>query len=426
MIHYHVYSQTDIGKKRDHNEDSFLVEEKCNLFVIADGMGGHAAGEVASANAVKEIKKVILDNFSLITSYQEDPISQKRWAVRELVEKAVQSANLRIYQLSRIDPAQKKMGTTVSCLLLLENHGILGHVGDSRIYLVREGTIHQLTEDHSLVNQYLKQGRITEEEAQVSPYQNVLTRAVGVQEWVNVDLVDFELEQNDRFVLTSDGLTGYVNDEELLTYMSNDKLDTITTELIDLANERGGKDNITAILIDVDRISIEETITPATQKINSLKTIPLFQKLTYQQFTQVANILHEVKYNSGETIIAEGDAADTFYICIDGRVKVLKGNTTITELKPGDYFGEMSLVDNETRSADVIAVENTSLLTMSRKNLIELIRQNPGIAIKFLWNFTQVLTKRLRQTSEELSIAFGEPYELTDLMDMDTEILPPD
>ncbi|MBN2383839.1 Stp1/IreP family PP2C-type Ser/Thr phosphatase [bacterium] len=419
MIHYQVYAQSDIGKKRSQNEDALLVDDQLGLFVVADGMGGHAAGEVASANAVNEIKKVVGDNRALIQAFQDGPSAQRRWAVKELIEKAVQSANNRIYRLALMDPAQKKMGTTVTCLLLLENHGIIGHVGDTRLYLVRDGRIHQLTEDHSLVSQHLKQGRISKEEAKSSPYQNVLTRAVGVQEWVEIDLIDFELEQNDRFLLASDGLHGYFEEEELLELFNKEPLEHMLSTLIDLSNERGGKDNITGILVNVEQIKLEHKITSATRKINSLKAVPLFQKLSYRQLTQIANILKETRYPSDSHIITEGDPGDTFYICLEGRVKVQKGVTTMTELKAGDYFGEMALVDNTPRSANVIALTDCHILSMSRHDFFDLIKQNPHIAIKFLWNFTQVLTQRLRQTSMELSVAFGEPVELPDLMSLD-------
>lgn len=431
MVKYEVFALTDVGRKRKQNEDSFLVDHNLNLFVLADGMGGHEAGEVASDNAVKEVKQVIEDNQGLFLNRPEITVSQKRYIVMDLMEKAVQSANSRINKLSRIDNSKKKMGTTLTCLLLVGKHGFIGHVGDSRLYLARNGKIHQLTEDHSLVNQYLKQGRLSKEEAENSPYKNVLTRAVGVQEWVEIDLTDFELENNDRFVLSSDGLTGYLSDDEILSFVNVEKINDTPQKLIDVANERGGRDNITTIVVSLQEVEEEvtvpikklkeEKIVPATpsRKIDSLKAVPLFQKLNYQQLTQVANLLEEQVFIADTTIISEGEPGDKFFICLEGSVRVQKGTTTITELHAGDYFGEMALVDNSPRSADVIAIDKTAVLSMARMDLIDLIRRNPLIAIKFLWSFTQVLTMRLRNTSEELSLSFSEPIELTDILDVE-------
>ena len=310
------------------------------------------------------------------------------------------------------------MGTTVSTLLLSQNHGFIAHVGDSRIYLFRKGNLHLLTEDHSLVNQYLKQGKLTLEEVKASPYKNVLTRAVGVQPWVEIDIIDFELEEGDIFLLASDGMTGYIEDEELAEIMGSVDFELLTSHLIDLSNERGGRDNITVVLVEVESLTADTVpITSATIKINSLQAIPLFQKLSYQQLSQIATLLSEESFKPGEQIIREGEPGDKFYICLSGRVTVEKGKSVISELKAGDYFGEMALVDNSPRSAHVFSREETHVLVMSRKNLIDLIRRTPQIAMRFLWSFTQVLTSRLRLTSLELSSKLEEPTVLTDIFD---------
>jgi serine/threonine protein phosphatase PrpC len=418
MIHYQVFAKTDIGRKRSQNEDSFLVDQDLNLFIVADGMGGHAAGEIASNIAAKEVKKIFQDNQALLTKFKEDPIKSNRWAVKELMDKAIQAANERVYQLSRLDPQRKKMGTTLTCFLLLENHGLIGHVGDSSIHLIRNKNIHQLTDDHTLAHLYISQGRLTKKEAEKSPYQNVLTRAVGVQEWIQADLIDFELEPDDQFIMASDGLTGYLSPLEIQEYVRTVEIDQVPPSMILAANEKGGRDNITVVAIQIEKIIPEETLlASATRKIESLKKIPLFKKLTYQQLTQMANILVEEHYREDEKIITEGEIGDKFFICLEGVVRVQKSGSILSELKAGDYFGEMALVDNMPRSADVIVSKDCHILSMTRSDLFHLIKENPSIAVKFLWSFTQVLTSRLRRTTEDYSIACGEPMELTDLFE---------
>jgi protein phosphatase len=243
---------SDVGRKRKHNEDAYHISDELGLFVVADGMGGHAAGEVASAEAIDQIIGMVRRGYSVVEQLSTAAnVDEGRLAVRRMLESAVQAATYMIFGIAEQSPKQKGMGTTISTLLLTPTRAFIAQVGDSRVYRYRDARVEQLTEDHTLVQEQVKLGLITEEEARTSKMGNMITRAVGIHDYVQVDTFDFSLEANDRFMLCSDGLCGYlVTPDELLPHFSQDDLQLGAQGMIDFANERGGKDNITAIVVE--------------------------------------------------------------------------------------------------------------------------------------------------------------------------------
>lgn len=243
---------TDIGRRRTSNEDAFLLDDELGLYVVADGMGGHAAGEVASREAVDTVMGMVRRGYATVERFESEGASEESTrAVQRLLESAVQAATYMVFAIAENDPEQKGMGTTVSALLLTASHAVLAQVGDSRIYLLREGNVYQLTEDHTLVAWQVKQGIISEAEAALSPHKNVITRAVGSRDYVQVDTQTIEIGEGDRFLLCSDGLHGYLNDEEIAPILELGAQAAVA-RLIDLANSRGGRDNITAVVVEID------------------------------------------------------------------------------------------------------------------------------------------------------------------------------
>jgi protein phosphatase len=245
------YGLTDLGRKRASNEDALYFDDELGLYIVADGMGGHAAGEVASREAVDTlygmVKRGIGDLHELV-----DPLSaaDSRAACR-LMESAVQAATYFVFSIAEIDRDKSGMGTTISALLILGDYAVTAQVGDSRIYKVVDSSSEQLTEDHTLIAWQLKQGLITPQEALRSPHKNVITRAVGNREYVQVDTRCVPLLPGTRFLLCSDGLHGYLRDEDIPAIVAMGGTGAVR-RFIDLANERGGKDNITAILVEID------------------------------------------------------------------------------------------------------------------------------------------------------------------------------
>jgi serine/threonine protein phosphatase PrpC len=400
------WAATDNGRQRDHNEDNFLVDKKLRLFVVADGMGGHAAGEVASSLCVRKARDAIAENRDIIERFSTDG-SVDRSEVLRILEHAVQSACSAIYERAKLEPEKRGMGTTCSLLLLTGDRGFIAHVGDSRIYLVRQGQVHQLSEDHSLVNELVRRGKLKLEEIDSSPYKdykNAVTRAVGVYESVEVDTLDFDVLPGDQFLLCTDGLHFYISDEKLKRIIALPDVKGITKELIDLANRGGGHDNITNVFIRVAGAEAEDQRSRELNlKIDVLKGMPIFRYLNYKELVRVMNITEVRFYKDGEQVIKEGAAGEELYILLDGKVRLHKEETFITSLQRGDHFGEMALVDRAPRSASATAEGGARLIIIRRKDFYDIIRNESKLAVKLLWSFVQVLTVRLRKTTADLS-----------------------
>ncbi len=253
---------TDVGRKRDHNEDSFLIDDELQLYVVADGMGGHAGGGTASRIAVETIDKRMRDVrpgelvSAEATNLQDSPVP-------EIIRSAVEQACLAIFAKAQEDPELAGMGTTVISMLLDDAHAFFAHVGDSRAYLVRGELIQQISEDHSLVNEQIKAGMITPEEARHSRYRNIITRSVGFEEEVQVDVMGLLAEAGDLFILCTDGLANMMEDKEILDIVRGHSLDDIPGKLIELANERGGDDNITVVAVRAEADDRPEASAPA-------------------------------------------------------------------------------------------------------------------------------------------------------------------
>lgn len=227
-----------------------LFDDDLGLYIVCDGVGGNAKGEVASAESVELVHSWVRRWRKTLNAFVAEPTAENSGLVRRLLESAVQSACYMVFGMGQLDPRQKGMSSTLSSLLVSGGTAFIAQVGDSRVYLCRDGKTAQLTEDHTLVNFRLKLGLITAEEAANSPGKNVITRAVGHQDYVEVDTIDLEVNPGDRFVLCSDGLHGYLADGEIDGLLAGDR-DSVTERLVDLANDRGGRDNITVVVCDV-------------------------------------------------------------------------------------------------------------------------------------------------------------------------------
>ena len=241
-----VGARSDVGMIRSGNEDNFFAEadERRGVFVVADGMGGHAAGEVASEMAVQIVARHLLALTSVLDAQASETLAQ-----------SMRDANRAIYDRMLAEVDKQGMGTTASVLVLSDNQFLIGQIGDSRIYLLRDGALSQLTKDHSYVQEQVDAGLLTPEQARYHPYSNVITRCVGASESVEADIYAGEMKPGDVFLLASDGLTGMVDDRRLQAMLlARSGPGRIVDALIAEANGRGGLDNITAIVIQVTAV----------------------------------------------------------------------------------------------------------------------------------------------------------------------------
>jgi len=242
-VELRVGARSDVGMIRSGNEDNFFAEAdvRRGIFVVADGMGGHAAGEVASEMAVQIVSRHLL---ALTTVLDR--------AAAEKLALAMREANRAIYDRMLAEVDKQGMGTTASVLVLSDNQFLIGQIGDSRIYLLRDGSLTQITKDHSYVQEQVDAGLLTLEQARYHPYSNVITRCVGANEMVETDIYEGEMKAGDVFLLASDGLTGMVDDRRLQQMLlARSGPGRIVDALIAEANGRGGLDNITAIVVQV-------------------------------------------------------------------------------------------------------------------------------------------------------------------------------
>lgn len=222
------------------------------LYAVADGMGGHAAGEVASQEAIDTVRGMVRQGEAHLRTVEAgDHSPEALWRVGRLLESAVQAATYMVFGLAQNEPHQAGMGTTLSALLLCGPFGVVAQVGDSRVYMVRDSQVAQLTEDHTLIAWQLKQGIISQNEAALSPHKNVITRAIGSREYVQVDTQFFKVEPGDIFLLCSDGLHGYIEDDEIADVVVLGP-ERAVEEFVHTANERGGRDNITTVVVQVE------------------------------------------------------------------------------------------------------------------------------------------------------------------------------
>jgi serine/threonine protein phosphatase PrpC len=245
-------ARTDPGPVRENNEDNFLVDVDSGLFVVADGMGGHASGEVASEIAVETVAQVLLEEVDPDETRLARATPDSADAVRERLRYAMNQASLRIRKAAMADPSHAGMGTTLCVLLIEDDVAHLGHVGDSRIYLFRDDELTLLTRDHTVVQQEIDAGRLTPELARIVPHKNILTQSVGYHGPVEPDTATRPVQPGDRFVICSDGLTDPLDDDALAEIIRQTPADDLADVLVREALENGTEDNVTVVVVVVE------------------------------------------------------------------------------------------------------------------------------------------------------------------------------
>lgn len=238
-----VYSVSDIGLIRQNNEDSWKLLKDPQFFVLADGMGGHQAGEIASRETVDQLCTLFQKRF--------DSSNKDLAQAEQLIKEIIQEVNGAIYYMGREDTELRGMGTTLCCVLIHSEGLIYGHVGDSRIYRFRHGQLEQLTQDHSLLRELIDLGQLSEQQAEDFLYKNIITKAIGTESTVEPDVMHTSLELGDMILMCSDGLSDLVSFEEIQDILDQNPEEEITKLLVKKAKQKGGYDNITVILVKI-------------------------------------------------------------------------------------------------------------------------------------------------------------------------------
>jgi serine/threonine protein phosphatase PrpC/CRP-like cAMP-binding protein len=395
-----AHGSTDPGKKRKRNEDYLVLDEAQGIYAVCDGMGGHAAGDEASRIAGEAVREYLVQNRAPIDRLAGDDSDEAKMGAQSLIVDAMQKACADVWAAQEKDPAKRGMGSTMDCLVRAGNRLVLGHAGDSRVYLLRQGKVYRLTEDHTLAAAQVRQGFMTQEQADASEFKNVLLRAIGAQPSVQVDTLLLDLIADDLLLLCSDGLHGYLHDEELPNVLTGATPTDLPVRLIDLANERGGADNITALVIKVGGEPRESL--PVSARIDAIRKLPLFRHLSYKETVAVLAIAEARSLAPNEEVVREGTPGDQMYVLSSGQVSVERAGAVIAHLGSGGFFGEMSLVDELPRSATVRTTEPTELLVLEKKDMLSLMQRDPVLGLKIAFCLAQALSSRLRDTNAEL------------------------
>ncbi len=392
-------AKTHPGRRRKSNEDAMLADPHFGLFVVADGVGGRAAGEVASALTVDTFREAAPRLANSVRVYAKSPDWASRNRVLELLDNVCQEASARVYEEAEHN-GRRGMTTTLVVVLVGGGAAFLAHVGDSRAYLVRDGFIRQLTEDHSMVNDLVRSGQMTWEEARGSRYRNVITRAVGLYPSVQADLMSIEILPGDRLLMSSDGLSDPVALEKIEELACQNDVETAADDLIDAALEGGGPDNVTVILTEPEATPETEA---ARARAQVMQDLFLFADLPFHARLRVSRICRDVKFSPGAPLVREGDPGDAMYVIVQGSVSVTRNGVELARLGAGEHFGEMGLLESQPRTASVLGDSYGSALVVGRSDLLEFCTREPALGNALLWRLLKTLGERLRVANARAS-----------------------
>ncbi len=405
---------TDQGKKRSNNEDAFLDMPEIGLFAVADGMGGEQCGEIASDIAVKTVSEYVKKSRAVIEAYLMSESQENRAQVLNMLSDALIKANTKIYRKADEMKLNGRMGTTLTIFLALENTGFMVHAGDSRLYMVRENEITQLSFDHTVSNDYKKQygDSSASFDKRIS---GMLTRAVGIQEFIEPEKLAFIIAPNDRYLLCSDGLYNYFGEKgneklrDLLISREHDPEDedkyiSKTINLfIETAYKNGADDNITAVLISALGSS-EEEVTGTRElikKFDAVRKIGLFAELEYKDLLNIMEKAEIRTYNRYDVVNRTVMSDPELYIILEGKVSSLKGSKHIKTFYDGDHIGEVAFLTNEKSQFNLFVDKPSTFLVIKRSVFNQLVCDNPSLGVKLLWQLSTILA---RQTNSSIAL----------------------
>lgn len=395
--------RTDVGIVRSNNEDAFLIDDVTRLFVVCDGVGGRQGGEVASRTAAEYIANRIREHADELEAVHSGDARMNKRNVAAWLENAISDASGAVREKAASDPSLAGMATTVVATLVVGSQAFVAHVGDSRVYLVRHKTLHQLTEDHSVMNDLRRRGAQADRSHLGAAFQGALTRALGVLNNARVDMLDFELLPGDRLLLCSDGVSGVIGDTTMQAIAPHGDATGAVHMFIDTALQNGAPDNATIVVVDISQDAAEDRVSQVRRRLEALQAISMFRYLPYPDLMRVASVAKEMPFSAGTTIFDEGAPGDSLFVILEGHVGVIKSQLEIAELGEGAHFGEMSLIERVPRSAGIVAKTSVCALVIEREGFFSLLREE-GTAVKLLWGMVRMLNQRLRSTSDELTM----------------------
>lgn len=393
-------AQTDVGRIRQNNEDAFLCEPELGLYAVADGMGGHAGGEVASAMAIEGLRRALADIPD--AKFLADPSLEHRSELLSFLSRTVASLNAAIYARGQADPNLRGMGCTLDVALIRGRSLFLAHVGDSRVYGLLGGTLYPLTEDHTFGQTLLSGGAMTIEEVSKHPQRNLLMRALGVYPKVEVDTAYLDIAPGDVFLLCSDGVHGLVDSATMEAALRKPS-DFAAQTLIHAALDAGGRDNATAVVVHVAACTECQPIRVGGEEVRSaMAAASLFAGFTQSELLRVQRIAMGRIFTPGEYVLNMGQPLTEVYLMIDGQTSIWSNDQKVGWHGPGDPFGAMALQTGESDIA--VRIEQPSrLLVFPLDALNQLIQSDAIMGVKLTRNALGRVWQRFQQLADQLS-----------------------
>lgn len=403
-----AHAATDTGKKREVNEDAYLVDLENLLFIISDGMGGQSGGQLAAQTTVSALHEYFKANMSRFRRRYMEPEGRQR--VLELIDDAVQHACRQVYDLSRTKPELLGMGATMTLLFILGHHGFMAHVGDSRLYLKRRGMVQLLSRDQTLAADLVSKGLLDAKDARTHQSASVLLQAVGEHPAVQVETFSLEVLAEDTYMLCTDGLSAYLSGHrDLLPYLTREDLGEVPAELVQRALDGGGRDNVTVVVV---RASARENHQRQQEQrtgefdltFDRVFASSLFNTLTFRELVMVLSLANIRRYTPGETVVEEQAENDAIYIVLEGQLALSIGGRPMKYLNSGGLYGDATLLKIGPVQGTLQAVQPTRVLSIKTEQLNDLLRRHPRMGNKILKNLALRFYLRLEHVLQELVV----------------------
>lgn len=404
-----AWIKSDVGRVRKNNEDNSVADTANHIFVVADGMGGHEHGDLASGTAVESLRNYLHNAMTGLKAFSIDPSPERERWVEQVVSGAFQAANADVYNQALQKGVQENMGTTLSLLLVLSpNRAVVGHVGDSRIYRVRNKEVKQITEDQTLLQQQLRTGAVRPEDANKVPFGNTLLQAIGYRAEVSPEVFWIDIQPGDQFLLCSDGLSNYLIEDEIVTVFSKARGEQIVPRLIDCANARGGRDNITAVVVEIEDVNDNLGSTQLDLSSDILGQCPLFRGFEMPEIMRLLPLGQLRAFIKDEPLQVEGTDSQGMFMILAGRVGLYRRNTWLMTVGSGGHFGDFPLFDQRSSAETAVCEEEVRAILFSHDALRKFIQDHKDLAIKLLFNLGEAHVRRLRNHEGRLVQLLGQ------------------
>ncbi len=388
---------THTGRKRRVNEDGLLQVPGVPLYAVIDGSGGTDAAKIG-LDVLRSNTRMLARKIAAI---QNDRKSETRLELGEVFNRVFHEAGRKIAAFSA-DNDGPDVSAAMLTATVVDRFAYFAHVGNSRAYLLRGDELWQLTTDHTFAVASLSRGDITPEDFERSPFKYTLTQALGPSAHMDVEFAEVWLQPGDILMMCTDGLTKVVDDQQICEILASASSKEASRSLIQAALAAGGPDNVSVVVIDIE--ADEQQSTTSTADIaETLREVFLFKELTEPDRMMIAPYLEEVFYESGEAICTEGELGDSFFVVIEGEVKVTRKTTYLTTIGEGGNFGELALIGSGRRTASVTATKHTRLFQLSRERFMQLIKGKPSMASRLMMPLVVRVSTRLNDVTERLA-----------------------